>query len=651
MNKLVRNKVLGLILVVSMILGGLSVPTNAKTNALKQTGMTVEGHGLGKNYNGIDISKVKKSGQYKKYSANKTTYPKSYDLRELGRSTSVKNQGNYGTCWTFASMASMESNALTKGIGTYDLSEAHMAYFAYHNLYNPAPGLEGDKVYTQGNPWYNQGGNSMKSTLLLSKGYGPVLEEAYPYENLLNAPDETLVNSQNVLTMEEVYWMDGSDKNAMKQAIMENGAIVVGVCMVADDLVYNEENDALFISQAITDYNELYTNHDITVVGWDDDYSKNMFGSNKPKNNGAWLCKNSWGEDWGNHSGYFWLSYEDAPSRADFAYSYVVSEKGRYDDIYQHDGGAGISGYEGVDSAANIFTAREDIMIDAVGNLLLGATGNVMIYTGLTTNEPESGELVATKSFQENGWKWNTIKLDVPVAVAKDERFAIVFRYDGGGLGFIDRDTDSAYPSYYRVQANEGESLFGDGNGWTTMPGINWRIKAYTIDGKVSAKNTGSGAISLTWTPLNNATGYEIYRKDADTEYELLETVDAATTSYKQSNLEIGKTYTYKVVPVGLEKEKEFSTTIKTILAKPTGVSLSKTKKEVKVKWKSVSKAAKYEVYRKIGSGSYKKIKTVTKTYFNDTSVKKGKTYTYKVVAVAANKVKSSASLTKKIKF
>lgn len=54
---------------------------------------------------------------------------------------------------------------------------------------------------------------------------------------------------------------------------------------------------------------DKYADHEITIVGWDDNYSKDNF-SVTPPGNGAFLVKNSWDVDWGD-SGYFYISYYD----------------------------------------------------------------------------------------------------------------------------------------------------------------------------------------------------------------------------------------------------------------------------------------------------------------------------------------------------
>ncbi len=71
--------------------------------------------------------------------------------------------------------------------------------------------------------------------------------------------------------------------------------------------------------------------------------------------------------------------------------------------------------------------------------------------------------------------------------------------------------------------------------------------------------------------------------------------------------------------------------------------------KGIKLTWNAVDGATSYQVYRKIGSGSWKKVKTTSSTTWLDTAaMKNGTKYQYKVYAVN-DSGKSSASATKKI--
>ncbi|MDR0846092.1 MAG: C1 family peptidase [Lactobacillales bacterium] len=96
--------------------------------------------------------------------------------------------------------------------------------------------------------------------------------------------------------------------------------------------VYNNEHNALNIPYdyaanknnriKILYRGEIYNtgimgvNHIVSIVGYDDNYSKDNFNEAvRPANDGAFLVKNSWGT--GVHdNGYFWLSYESTMANA-----------------------------------------------------------------------------------------------------------------------------------------------------------------------------------------------------------------------------------------------------------------------------------------------------------------------------------------------
>ena len=51
--------------------------------------------------------------------------PATFDLRDAGRLSPVRDQGRYGTCWAFASLASLESSLLPGD--AHDFSENNLA--------------------------------------------------------------------------------------------------------------------------------------------------------------------------------------------------------------------------------------------------------------------------------------------------------------------------------------------------------------------------------------------------------------------------------------------------------------------------------------------------------------------------------------------
>ena len=73
----------------------------------------------------------------------------------------------------------------------------------------------------------------------------------------------------------------------------------------------------------------------MAIIGWDDNYPRENFGSYKPSSNGAWLIANSYGDDFGKE-GYFWMSYEE-PSLTEY-YSFISTTSDTYDNNYQYDG-------------------------------------------------------------------------------------------------------------------------------------------------------------------------------------------------------------------------------------------------------------------------------------------------------------------------
>ena len=116
--------------------------------------------------------------------------PTSYDLRNDGLVTPVKQQAPWMTCWAFAGISAAESSMLSAYGSTYDesgldLSERHLAWFALHpvtEIDDPTQAGEGlYTVYGDTNAAFNAGGMPMYITTLFSQGVGPHTENMFPY--------------------------------------------------------------------------------------------------------------------------------------------------------------------------------------------------------------------------------------------------------------------------------------------------------------------------------------------------------------------------------------------------------------------------------------------------------------------------------------
>lgn len=107
------------------------------------------------------------------------------------------------------------------------------------------------------------------------------------------------------------------------------------------------------------------------------------------------------------------------------------------------------------------------------------------------------------------------------------------------------------------------------------------------------------------------------------------------TVTYK-NNTKPGKA-TVQISGTGMYKGM-VSKTVSVYPAKASVKSVTNAKKGLTVTWKKVTGADKYILYRKAGSGAYKKYKTVSgaKTSYVDTGAKNGTTYSYKVYAYTA---------------
>lgn len=360
--------------------------------------------------------------------------PDTYTAKHTG----VKSQKDTGICWTFGAMASLESFMMTAGNASsaIDLSERQLAYFTFHGQ-----NKESDKSkYAGKDSFLNQtketdykvGGSRWFSVPTLSRWYGAIDESALPFSQIWAASPlekyqtESNIHLENAIYLPEINLEDGNDQihsdagvQAVKQAVYEKGAVSAGYYTDSSNTNYYRFGNKSGPSKTTTSYyfnGDQYADHEITIVGWDDDYSKDNFTITPPAN-GAFLVKNSWDVDWGD-KGYFYISYYDTSLSEPTVYeaenvNYRGSESVHtYQNIYQYDGAGfgdalfsvGTSPVVGV----NKYTARNDEKVTGCGAYAPVADSRIKVRI----YQDQGNKLLASKDYSAQNAGFYTIPLE-----------------------------------------------------------------------------------------------------------------------------------------------------------------------------------------------------------------------------------------------
>lgn len=330
------------------------------------------------------------------------TLPSKYDCREECLVTSVKNQSPYGTCWTFAAMASLEGYILKNEGNIRDFSENNLANLNGFNF------------------GYDGGGNDDMAIAYFTRGDGPVAEAYDPYSSVGTSTNQTPIRFVHRV-IEIPAKTDYLDHDGIKQALLDYGPLAVGYYHDSSCLSYENYS---YYSTGYT-----YSNHAVTLVGWDDDYPAENF-INTPAGDGAYIIKNSWGPNWGDE-GYMYISYYDEVLCFEPLYSYHSKKMHTLGRIYDYTpyGNVLKFGFNYYTNAqmANMFTAEATEMLGAASFFAAvpNTTYTLKVYVNCTTGNPTSGTCAYTKSGTVPFAGYETIFFDKLVSVTKGSIFSI----------------------------------------------------------------------------------------------------------------------------------------------------------------------------------------------------------------------------------
>ncbi|MDD4497443.1 MAG: lectin like domain-containing protein, partial [Methanosarcinaceae archaeon] len=384
--------------------------------------------------------------------------PSAYDLRAEGRVTPAKDQGGSGACWAFATLASLESG----------LTPSEIRDFSENNMKNLL-----SSQYSGGfDREHDDGGNDLMAAAYLTRWSGPVDEADDPYNDVSGASPGGLSVQKHV---QNIFFMplrsNSLDNENIKRAIMEYGVVYTTIHSYGlSGSYYDSTHNNSYYPYSRT------PDHAVSIVGWNDSYPAEYFSKN-PGGDGAFIVKNSWGDDWGEN-GYCYVSYYDAVLGKKAENSVFLAEDSRnYDRIYQYDplGWTSKMGYGGTETAwqANVFTAESAETLRAVSFYTVNSNTEYLVRIYLN---PDSGPLNREGDyvFSQNGSftfsGYHTLSLENGVNLSSGQSFSVVVKLSTPGetTPLVVEKLLDGYSS--QAEASSGESyISSDGISWEDL--------------------------------------------------------------------------------------------------------------------------------------------------------------------------------------
>ena len=302
----------------------------------------------------------------------------------------------------------------------------------------------------------------------------------------------------------------------------------------------------------------------------------------------------------------------------------------------------------------NIGTAK--ILIKGIGKYDGEKTVTFNIIPSKVTNLKSS-----KKTYNSITLSWNKINNVTGYKIYRYDKKSNSYKYLATAKtnSYTDKSLKASSTYSYKVRAYKGSLNGSYSNTIDVKTSPNYAPKVTGL----KLKTQKSDSLTISWNKINNVTGYKVYRYDVKTEsYKLIKTIsNASTTSYTNSKLTSATKYLYKVRSYKIVNNKTHNGDYSSSLAAttkpptPTVKLTSPSTKKIKLTWTNISsRTTGYNIYMATSkNGTYKNIGSTSKKSFTKGSLKKGKTYYFKVRAyrtIDGKKVYSSYSSIKSIK-
>ncbi len=480
------------------------------------------------------------------------------------------NQGARGSCTAFA---------VAYGVRTYQVGlKKRWNLNRKNHIFSPA--------YVFNQLSYNGRGIHIHKAMQLVINQGCSTLNLMPYNprDYRTKPNRRARNQASLYRAMKWARLNPKDKFMVKQLLSEGKVVVAAIyCfkyfmnrryMARNNWVYKKHRGG---RRTLTG---MHGRHAVVVVGYDDN-----------KAGGSFKIFNSWGKKWGNN-GYFWIKY-DFWNQAVYD-MYILHDKKK--------GGLGAKPNPPLNVRAST-GFRDKITISWKSSP--GADGY---------------EVYRFNSNEEKWYKLGT--------TAKTR--------------YTDKTAYSGFDYNYSIKSF---NKFGKSDFSTYSEGKMIKktlVRKLNPPEDLTATKHLRNKIKLTWQKINSADSYKIYRWSGSKWYFKKKTI---STRWFDNKIRIGKSYYYCVSALnksGESKKSKYVTgkAVKSSFSAkpviPSGLRVSKGKysDRIKIRWRRVSNAASYVVYRwRSVTKKWRFIKRTKKTYYFDYKVKSGQRYYYSVAS------------------
>lgn len=349
---------------------------------------------------------------------NAADLPVKYDLRDFNLVTdygigrdSVKDQGPIGACWTFSTIAAIESNWMKLGKAYTDLSEQNMA--TCHGF----------------NAGMDDGGNDIFALAYLTRLAGPVTEESHPYD-----PAPLAVCKKTGLVIPayvQTSFAIPKNTDMVKKAIMDYGAISASIRMGNYNNYINKRNHTYCYP------GKEAVDHTVLIIGWNDNLTVTGNPSySPPSSKGAWIAKNSWGTSFADN-GYFYVGYKDSKILSTAICFPERAELDEIDTLYMYDelGAVTSFGFRQETGFGLVkYHAPEKNYIKKVGTFLSSYSSyvDIEIYSEFQGDSILNGLIAASYNNHRQFAGYHTF--DIPALVEGD--FYVKVKYTSPGYNY-----------------------------------------------------------------------------------------------------------------------------------------------------------------------------------------------------------------------